>query len=129
MDRMISTADLDRVLALMQQHGIRSLTLREGGARLSLTLGDGTGACTEPVEHMVRARGIGSFQPSHPRRSEPAVRPGDRVEATTIVGFLQAGSILVPVVAGRAGRVQQLHAEAGSLVGYGDPILTLLAES
>jgi acetyl-CoA carboxylase biotin carboxyl carrier protein len=129
MDRMISTADLDRVLALMQQHGIRSLTLREGSTRLSLTRSDCTEARTKLVEHLVRAKGIGSFRPSHPRRSEPAAQPGDRVEATTIVGFLQAGSLLVPVVAGRAGRVQQLHVEAGSLVGYGDPILTLLAES
>jgi biotin carboxyl carrier protein len=126
---MISTADLDRVLALMQQHGIRSLTVRDGASRLSLTLGGSAQARTEPLEHVVRAKSIGSFRPGHPRRREPAVQPGDVVEATTIVGFLAAGAVLVPIIAGHAGRVQQLHAEAGSLVGYGDPILTLVAEA
>ena len=125
---MITIADLDRVLALMLQHGLQSLDVQEGDARLSLTL-DSAEPVADRSEITVRSRAIGRFLPTHPRRLDPQVRVGDRVEATAIVGFLQSGPALLPILAGRAGEVSRIDAAQGSLLGFGDPVMTLLAEA
>lgn len=124
---MISIVDLDRALALMLQHGLQSLDLRQGDARLSLRLANAA-PVAERAEFVLRSRAIGRFLPTHPRRSEPQVRIGDRVEATSIVGFLQSGPAILPIRAGRAGEVSRIEAEQDSLLGFDAPILTLLVE-
>lgn len=127
---MITLADLDRALDLMLQHDLQSLDLREGDARLSLRLGEAGAAPTTAIaEFTLRSRAIGRFLPAHPRRAEPQVRIGDRVEAATIVGFLQSGPALLPILAGRAGEVTRIDAISGSLLGFGDPVMTLLVEA
>ena len=125
---MITIADLDRVLALMLQHGLQTLDMQEGDASLSLTL-SGAAPMASRSEFTVRSRAIGRFLPAHPRRGEPQVRVGDRVEATTIIGFLQSGPALLPIRAGRAGAVSRIDAAPDSLLGFDAPVLTLLVEA
>ena len=121
---MISVDDLDRVLGWMLEAGLQSVSVAEGKARLTLKLaGNTTNSSAATFDVTTQAMGV--FLPSHPRRSQAALKPGDEVAAGAIVGFLQSGSTLVPVVAGTSGRVMAIIAQPGSLLGYGAPVLTL----
>lgn len=126
---MISIADLDRILDMMLRHGLQSLDVREGETRLVLKLEEtGAAPVMNRTEVVIRTRAIGRFVSTHPRRPEPQVKVGQQVQATTIVGFLQSGPALLPILAGRAGEVIRLEATSDSLLGFGDAVLTLLAE-
>lgn len=126
---MISIADLDGILDLMLKHGLQSLEVREGETRLVLKLtGTGPEKLAGRDEIVVRTRAIGRFLLTHPRRTEPQVRIGDQVQAATIVGFLQSGATILPVLAGHAGEVSRIDAKPGELLGFGAPVMTLLAE-
>ena len=121
---MISVDDLDRVLGWMLEAGLQSVSVAEGKARLTLKLaGNTTNSSAATFDVTTQAMGV--FLPSHRRRSQAALKPGDEVVAGAIVGFLQSGSTLVPVVAGTSGRVMAIIARPGSLLGYGAPVLTL----
>ena len=121
---MITTDDLDSVLAWMLAAGLQSLSVAEGDACLVLKLAGATpDAPAATVEVTTKAMGV--FLPSHPRRPDNSVKPGDQVAAGDIVGFLRSGPTLVPVIAETAGRVVAIIAEPGALLGYGAPVLTL----
>jgi acetyl-CoA carboxylase biotin carboxyl carrier protein len=121
---LITTDDLDRVLAWMLAAGLQSLSVAEGDARLVLKLAGTTpDAPAATVEVTTRAMGV--FLPSHPRRPDSAVKPGDQVDTGATVGFLRSGPTLVPITAETAGRVVAIIAEPGALLGYGAPVLTL----
>jgi biotin carboxyl carrier protein len=121
---MITTDDLDSVLAWMLAAGLQSLSVAEGDARLVLKL---AGATPDPPAATVEVttRAIGVFLPGHPRRPDSAVKPGDQVAAGAIVGFLRSGPTLVPITAETSGRVVAIIAEPSALLGYGAPVLTL----
>lgn len=121
---MISLDDLDCVLGWMLESGLQSVSVTEGKATLTLKLAGGAPS-SPAVTFDVTTKAMGVLLPSHPRRSQSALRPGDEVAAGAIVGFLQSGSTLVPVIAGTSGRVMAVIAEPGSLLGYGAPVLTL----
>ncbi|SFV27890.1 Biotin-requiring enzyme [Devosia crocina] len=127
---MITIADLDRALSLMQEHGLETLRVREGEALLSLTLsGSETAPLAPRSEATVTTKGLGRLLLTHPQHSDPLVQPGDAVAAGATVGFLENGSVLLPVVAGKAGTVGTILASEGALLGYGAPVLTILVEA
>jgi biotin carboxyl carrier protein len=69
----------------------------------------------------------GVFRAGHPMRAAPFVAAGDRVRAGDVVGLLQVGVLLAPVVAPADGRVGDAVAADGATVGYGTPLLALAA--
>ena len=121
---MISLDDLDRLLGWMQQAGLQSLSVTEGNARLTLKLA-GVAPSLPAATFDLTTKAMGAFLPSHPRRPQSALKPGDDVAAGTIVGFLQSGPTLVPITTETPGWVMAVIAEPGALLGYGSPVLTL----
>ncbi len=125
---MIWIDDLERILGWMRASNLELLSVREGDSVLTLRLaGAGRAAAASTIE--VASKGIGRFLPSHPRRPDTALVPGDRVTAGLVVGYLQAGQSLVPIVAGKSGTVSQILATPGQLLGYGAAVLALIEEA
>lgn len=126
---MISIDDLDRVLGWMLKDQLQVLEVSDGNARIRLKMADGpSGMPAKRAEAKVLARGLGRFLAAHPRSGEPALKVGDRVVAGGIVGFIQNDAVLLPIVSAHAGQVSEVHVAAGSLLGFGGPVLTLLVE-
>ena len=125
---MITTADLDRVLAMMQDHGLQSLRVKAGSAVLMLRLAtDGEVQKAQRQEVVVRTRAIGRFLRGYPGRTGPLVKVGDAVNSQTIVGMLETGPVLSPILAGQAGEIARMEAEEGALLGFGAPVMTIFA--
>jgi biotin carboxyl carrier protein len=126
---MITTDDLDDILHLMLSGGLRSLEVSEGRARVRMKL-DGTEAATATSrsEEIVSSKAVGSFLRAHPLDPDTALRPGDAVAQNDHVGYLRNDAVLLAIRAHRPGKVTEIHAEAGQLLGYGAPVLTLLSE-
>lgn len=125
---MITIADLDRILSMMKEGGLQTLKIREGEKLISLRLSGGVSPIPEREEILVRSPAIGRFLRIHPGQDRPLVDLGDMVVPETIVGLLENGPILVPILAGHAGEISRVDAEEGSLLGHGVPVITLLAE-
>ncbi|MBW4655902.1 MAG: hypothetical protein KME20_23105 [Kaiparowitsia implicata GSE-PSE-MK54-09C] len=125
---MISIDDLDRVLGWMLKDQLQALEVSEGNARIRLKMADRPGMPAPRVEAKVLARGLGRFLVAHPRSGEPALKVGDQVVAGGIVGFIQNDAVLLPIVSAHAGQVSEVHVAAGSLLGFGAPVLTLMVE-
>ncbi len=121
---MISIDDLDRILGWMLKDHLQVLEVSEGGACIRLKLAEGPRDVPR-VEARVLAKGLGRFLPAHPRSGEPPLKVGDHVAAGAIVGFIQNDAVLLPIVAGQAGDVSEVHVVAGGLLGFGAPVLTL----
>ncbi|MCW5720081.1 MAG: hypothetical protein KIS86_02965 [Devosia sp.] len=123
---MITVDDLDRMLALMGEHGLQMLDVREGETRVRIVLGRGP---PEPVKMsvktIIKTEAIGTFVPTHPRLAVPMVAVGDKVMEREIVGFLASGAVLMPIRASASGHVTSIHARPGELLGFGAPVLSL----
>lgn len=126
---MITIADLDRILSMMKEGGLQTLKIREGEKLISLRLSSGGASPrAEREEILVRSPAVGRFLRIHPGQDRPLVDLGDTVVPETIVGLLENGPILMPILAGQVGEISRVEAEEGSLLGYGAPVMTLLAE-
>ncbi|USJ27538.1 acetyl-CoA carboxylase biotin carboxyl carrier protein [Ensifer adhaerens] len=75
----------------------------------------------------VKAPLAGVFRDRHPGDvdASPLASEGSTVEAGNVVGFVEVGPILMPVIAPVTANVAGVHARAGELIGYGDPVLTM----
>ena len=79
----------------------------------------------EPAGRPVKAPIAGLFRDRHPAaEASPLSGEGRALEAGAIVGFVEVGPVLLPVVAPEAAVVAEVLARTGDLVGYGDTILT-----
>lgn len=125
---MISTADLDRILGWMQVANLELLSVRDGNAQLLLR-GAGERRAETATAINVVTKAMGIYLPAHPRRPDAILKPGDRVGAGAVVGYLQVGQSLMPVVTEKAGKVGAILATPGSLLGYGAPVLSFVPEA
>jgi acetyl-CoA carboxylase biotin carboxyl carrier protein len=73
----------------------------------------------------VAAPGVGVFLRRHPLRTDDLVVPGSAVAAGQVLGLLQIGPLLRPVLAPADAIVKNLLAPHGAPVGYGTPLATL----
>jgi acetyl-CoA carboxylase biotin carboxyl carrier protein len=76
----------------------------------------------DPVE-TIAAPAAGIFLNQHPARATPLVTDGSEVRAGDLVGLLQIGSLLVPVVMPKAGIVTDILVPSGEIVGYGTKLV------
>lgn len=131
----MTTSPLDHVAeiaAWMKAAGIDRLELDGPHGRLHLGrdtadrggVPTGTGLAAEEPE-TVTSPGVGVFLHRHPLREEPLAQPDEPVSAGAPLGLLRIGSLLVPVLAPWAGTVADTIAPDGTLVGYGDPLVSL----
>ncbi|MBV7520522.1 hypothetical protein [Ensifer sp. ENS12] len=84
---------------------------------------------TSPVTEgwAVKAPLAGVFRDRHPGSldASPLAGEGCTLEVGGIAGFVEVGPILLPVIAPATAIVAGVHARAGELIGYGDPVLTM----
>lgn len=69
----------------------------------------------------------GVFLDRHPLRAAPLARPGERVRAGDVIGLLQLGQVLAPVLAPAGGVIVGARCAPGDLVGYGAPLMEISA--
>jgi acetyl-CoA carboxylase biotin carboxyl carrier protein len=70
----------------------------------------------------------GIYLDRHPLSAKPLVTPGASIEAGQLVGFLQIGSLLLPLRSARAGRIVSLPQTPGDTLGYGSVVICLLTD-
>ncbi len=92
----------------------------EGVVRLGQEVAPAT-----PASVAVRSAGVGVFLHRHPLSTAAFVAPGARVAAGQMVGLLQVGVLLMPVLAPSAGLAVGYLVPHGQIVGFGVAVLTL----
>ena len=134
----VDVQDLRQISSWLAAAGIEFAEIRFAGSTVRLTLepaaptgnADAIGTPSPAVgtTSIVRSPSTGIFVATHPDRTAPQAAIGHRVEAGNVVGLLQITELYRPVVAERGGVISAIHAEPGSLVGYGAPLFELAAD-
>jgi len=107
-------------IALLELNGPDGQWLiRNEGGKTTLTI-----TSTRPAQ-IVSAPHAGVFLTHHPLHSHPFAEPETPVAKGQIVGLLQAGVLLLPVVAPRDGVFVQYVSADWTLVGYATPLFEL----
>ena len=102
------------------------LSLELDGPQGSVRLGDDfADRVVVPTDIMVTAPGIGIFRHRHPMSPVALVLPGARVDAGEIVGLLQVGVLLTPVLAPQGGHVAGHLVADGDIAGFGTKLICL----
>lgn len=129
---MIDIAFLDDLLRRMRAAGLSELEIEQDGVRVFMGMG-GMGQPAppkaEPTQTKIRAEGIGTFLPSHPRRPGTTLRSGDKVSSGMVLGYLAFGPTLTAIVSPIAGTLSEILVEDGTLVGFGEHVFTIEAEA
>lgn len=73
----------------------------------------------------VAAPSVGVFLHAHPLHLTALAPAGTRVRAGETIGLLQIGALLLPVCAPQAATVARVRVAAGTVVGYGTPLVEL----
>ena len=66
---------------------------------------------------------LGTFWHAPRPGADPFVKPGDLVEADTVIGIIEVMKLMNSVSAGVAGRVTQIVAKNGELVEHGQALI------
>jgi len=124
--------EIEAWMRRMQEAGLSELEFEAGDQRLFLRAHSSgpahppsvpTQAGAESVP--IRAPQFGLFRATHPQRDAPNASEGDSVSEGSIVAYVEAGAVLHPVVAERAGVLGACLVEDGALVGYAQPLFKL----
>ena len=121
--------EIGRLAEAARRAGVHEVDLSGSGIslRLRLRIEPGTSAVPPPAlppqqrvePRGVRSPGVGLSHHRHPLIGRGSAEPGQRVAADQIVGFLDVGACLRPVLAPEAGTLGGPVHEDGALVGYG----------
>lgn len=115
----------------MVSAGMEAVEVECGAQRLRIALGaeaarpDRATAAVTP-RASIPSPFPGVLRTSHPSGCWVAPLPGRTVRAGEIVGLLEAGDLLLPVVAAEAGTLAAQVPKNGALVGVGDPVFALV---
>ena len=132
---MLSDHDIRDLADHMRRAGIRTLDLVQPGQRLRLQVRSAGAApvkaedvaANEPV--IVRSGTMGIFRRCHPDGTFAAVEVDAVIEASQILGFLQIGLLLQPVIAEDLCVISRILASDGDLAGYGTPLFEVRGET
>lgn len=116
----LEATDID-MLELQGPH--ERLRLRRNGKRIEVA-SDDVLEVAEPL-NLVTAESVGVFLHGHPQRAEPLASPGVRVRAGQVLGLLQIGALLLPVISPRDGTVEAVLVAPDTAVGYGTPLIAV----
>ena len=130
--------DIARLIRRLESSDVTELEVADETSSLTLRLSPNRGqasvietqSMTAEADvsqpEMLCATAIGRFRLHHPEAARnPEATERRTVAAGDILGFLEAGGCLRPVVAGRDSIATPL-VEDGSLVGYGTPLFRLV---
>ena len=112
----------DDLAALLAASDLSEIELRGPGIHLHLR-NEGGRVSDVATATAIRAPAIGHVLWRHKLHAAPLAPPGTRVRAGQIVALLQIGPLLRPVLAPADGIVGAPCIEAGTLAGYGTPLL------
>lgn len=132
---------LDRLVALLNESGLREIEFEEGDIHIHLVK-DGTTQPAMPAAplpalapelisaegHSIVAGLTGTFYRSSSPDAPPFVDVGDRVEEGQTIGLLEAMKMLNPIEADRAGRVISIAADNGALVIRGATLFRIASD-
>lgn len=132
---------LDRLIALLNDSGLREIEFEEGDIHIHLVK-DGTAPPAIPevpapalAPELIVARNYtiaagltGTFYRSSSPEAPPFVEVGDHVEEGQTIGLLEAMKMLNPIEADRAGRVISIAAENGALVIRGATLFRIVPD-
>ncbi len=110
-------ADLRRLIEAFRASGATALDLRFGATRLCL--GRAIAPLAEVPGQAVTAPRVGLFT--------ARVAAGDSVAEGAVVGMVKSLQAERPVLAPCAGRIGAVLVGEGVFVGYGEPLLTIVA--
>ncbi|MDO9416394.1 hypothetical protein [Pararhizobium sp.] len=127
----MSSAEIGKVMALMERHGIAEFEYEDGPLQIFLAKSGGVvapvaaAAVAKPKEGAVlRSPGIGRFHQAHPSADTAPTLPR-RVRKGDIVAYLAVGPMLRPVLAEADCILRGLLTDDGALTGYGNPLFSL----
>jgi len=106
----------------------QNLVLRHNGAAVDVVDDAALHEAAPPRGTLtVAAPSVGVFLHRHPLREDPLAAPGTAVLTGQALGLLQIGLLLLPVPAPADATVHELLAAHGAVVGFGTPLVALLA--
>ena len=124
---------LEQIALLVRQtelRGVASFEYEEDGCVLRLATAEASEARagypvnTTQAPFYICAPAAGVFHASHPLHAQSTASKGTHTREGQIVGFLQVGPVLRPVLAGE-GVVDACVAEDGEMVGFGAALFRL----
>lgn len=125
----LTAADIDGIEIGTPGHTLRMT--RDGGSYQvqAMAVSDGASRSVPVKSIVVTAPCAGVLLDRHPLATEPWARSGDPVTAGDLIGLLQMGLVLAPVIAPVTGMVMRVLLPAGSTVGYGAGLFELVEGS
>lgn len=124
----MSSQDIQALTALLQRYGIAEFEYQDGTRHVVLSAAQLPAALpllAEPIapteRPSIRTPYAGVFHAADPQAVTPrAVSQGE------IIGYVQVGQVLRPVVAPSAGQISDALIAEGTLTGYGTPVFDYL---
>lgn len=127
----MNAGDLSDLALYMAGKGIELVEVAADGERYQLAL-DANARHSEVnrlsnriFAPFIRSMAIGRLRTTHPLRTRPEIRVGAAVRKDQIVAYIEAGELLLPVIAANDGVVLRQLEPEGTLVGYGTRLFAL----
>ena len=130
----LTAPDIERLVRGLDASGsIAAIEVEGPGLRLRIALDPSPEAPAQPepapvagtAATIARSPAVGRLRLRHPAGEAPFCPPGATVEAGAILAFVEAGGLLQPVVAPRAGRLGPALEADGAAVDYGRPLFAI----
>jgi biotin carboxyl carrier protein len=123
---------IERLLRQLEREKISRFEYRASGFALNVTLDFGglpqpgpRATAEAPREQTIKSNAVGIFHSAHPLGLVPAIEEGSHVRAGQIVGFLQVGPIIRPVLTPSDAIIGAKLVEDEATVGFGQPLFEI----
>ena len=137
--------DLDKIrelIALMDEHGLSEISLRQGDQSWKLRrgpteavptsggtppppVGDGGGGSDEPVVPTINSPTVGTFYSAPSPEDPPFVKIGQAVSPDSVVCIVEAMKVFNQIPAETAGTIIEVLVEDGEAVEFGQPLFRI----
>ena len=122
---------IERTVRRLERARVATFEYQDENVCLRLTLGGANpvqasaGIKAYKSAETGKASAAGIFTSSHPVSNEDTMASGAPVRAGQIVGYVQVGPVVRPVIASRDGVIGRRLVDNGTLVGAGQPLFEL----
>lgn len=134
MDSLVDLSDVQRVIDIVQRHGLDGLTVSDGETEIRVTaeqqaVAEVAASAAEPEPPApsgllaLKSPITGVFYRTSSPNDPPFVREGDVVEPHDTVCLIEAMKIFNEITAGMAGRVARIVAQNEQLVVSGEVLM------
>ncbi len=151
----VDIADVERLLAFMEKHGLEEFEYARGGVHIRLKKPSAVSAhrvvmAAEPAPypsvhaapggharapeppvgadlHVIKSPIVGTFYSAPSPGADPFVTAGARVEPGQVLCIIEAMKLMNEIESDVAGELVQVYAENGKPVEYGEPLFGIRA--